>query len=490
MKTLVFKISPSESDKEIIKSWQNDYSQSFRKLYNNIEQIQDKEFLNTLKIKSKRQIEYLQIEVESFYKRNKANKLRIQNNINKLESYTKLSLKQFKHLQYLKKSLEKEVVFGNKSELIKLSKGIGDKEKWQESRLLPLIFYGEANRYGNRFFILKELSKGNILFKMESSKIKIPITINTKKHKETLILLNQFLLRKEIPITIKLTTDKIYISYDESKLAGTYLDIKKFYKTINHIKDKSERTKLIHNKYIEHENGLKEGKLDRYLAIDLNPDGIGYSIIDNTQNSNNNKNFNKNTFNFTIIDKGFIDISKNLKANKRKYETSIMLKTLFTLIKHYRCHTIVLEELDLNNNLGNKVSNRKIKNLWNRTIINEIIQRRCNEQGILKIEINPCYTSFIGNIMNNTYDPIASSIEIGRRGITKYSKGGFYPEIDITNYINDERYDAIKGCSSWKDMFSLFITSKWNYRRKLNEFNFTEYYIGNSKSAMKHLHFG
>ena len=39
MKTLVFKISPSDNDKETIKSLQKDYSISFRKLYNNFDEI-------------------------------------------------------------------------------------------------------------------------------------------------------------------------------------------------------------------------------------------------------------------------------------------------------------------------------------------------------------------------------------------------------------------------------------------------------------------
>jgi hypothetical protein len=76
-----------------------------------------------------------------------------------------------------------------------------------------------------------------------------------------------------------------------------------------------------------------------------------------------------------------------------------------------------------------------------------------------------------------------------RRGINKYSKGWFYPEFNITDFINDKRYDKIKECNSWKDMFSLFVTSKWSYRRKLKDFNFVAYDIGNNKSKVSHLTF-
>ena len=476
MKTLTFPIITSDENKEIISLLQNDYSISFRRMYNNMELMEDKEFLGSLRIKSKKQIEYTQKEVDSFYKKDVANKKQIEDNIKELEEKDKLTLKQFRRLQRLKKSLNNKVVFGGRKELIKLSKGNGDKEKWKESRLLPLVFYGETSRYGNRFFDLKDIVNGNILFKLESTDVKIPITIKTKKHKDELIRLQELVLLKGISVTVKLTKDKIYITYDESILNNTNLDIKAFYKEITHIKDKEERKVLIRNKHIEHENELKLGKLDRYLAIDLNPDGIGYCILEKDN---------------TIVDKGYLEIKKPKEANKRKYETSILIKELFKMIKHYKCHTIIIEELEFKGSTdhGNKVSNRKINNLWNRELIEQIISRRCNEEGILRIEINPCYTSFIGNIMYDEFDPVAASLEIGRRGIHKYSKGGFYPELDLTKFINDKRYDKLKECLTWKDLNSLFVTSKWSYRRKLKQFSFVGYYIGNRKSKVKHLHF-
>ena len=475
MKTLVFGLHTSDENKEIITSLQKDYTIAFHKMYNNMELMKDPDFIKSLPLKSKKQIEYLQKEVESFYDRNEANKLKILANITKLESYDDLALNQFQHLQCLKKSLNKNICFGNKTELIKLSKGKGDINIWRESRLLPLVFYGETSRYSNRFFDLKDVSNGNILFKLEATDIRIPIIFNAKKHLKELIKLEVLIKNRKIAITVKLTKNKLYITFDESILNNTNIDIKAFYKTIKDVKDKDERKVLIHQRYIEHENNLKKGKLDRYLAIDLNPNGIGYCVLDKD---------------VTVIDKGYIDVSKTIKADKRRYETSIMIKELFKLIKHYRCHTIIMEELNFKStNLGNKISNRKVNNLWNRTIISEIINRRCNEEGILKIEVNPCYKSFIGNIQYNEYDPIAASMEIGRRGIHKYSKGGFYPELDITNFINDEMYDEIKGCLTWKDLKALFDTAKRSYRRELNEFSFVGYNLGSIKSGVNHVHF-
>ncbi len=80
-------------------------------------------------------------------------------------------------------------------------------------------------------------------------------------------------------------------------------------------------------------------------------------------------------------------------------------------------------------------------------------------------------------------------MEIGRRGINKYSKGGFYPELDITNFINDKMYNEIKECLTWKDLYRLFVTSKRSYRRKLKRFNFVEYHLWCRKSNVKNVRF-
>lgn len=475
MKTIIFSINLNESDCNLVTELQNQYSISFRKVYNNLELSSDPEFLKSLPVKSSKQKEYLIKEVLAFNERNIANKERILENITKLESEKHLKLSKFRKLQKLRKSYNSKICFGDKKELIKLSKGEGDINIWKSSRLLPLVFYGETSRLGNRFFDLKEISEGKVLFKLESTDIKIPLIFNTKKYKNELIKLQSLILDKKIPVTIKLTNKLIYITYDESILNKTNVDIKAFYKEITDIKDKDTRRVLIANRYKEHEEYLKIGKLNRYLSIDLNPDGIGYCIM------------NKD---LSIVTKGYLDISKVLKANKRRYETINLIKILFKLIKHYKCSYIVTEELNINDNdLGNRVSNRKVNNLWNRELINNNITKRCNETGTIRIEINPCYTSFIGNIIYKEYDPIASSMEICRRGINKYSKGGFYPELDLTNFINDKRYNKIKECLTWKELYSLFVTSKWSYRRKLKEFNFVGYNISNRRSMCKHIHF-
>ena len=90
-------------------------------------------------------------------------------------------------------------------------------------------------------------------------------------------------------------------------------------------------------------------------------------------------------------------------------------------------------------NFVNKTSNRKNKLEFKKNFIFSIIKRRCNETGTVLREVNPCYSSFIGNLMYKEYDPIASSIEILRRGIGQYTKGfKLIPYFDINSIFTDK----------------------------------------------------
>lgn len=56
----------------------------------------------------------------------------------------------------------------------------------------------------------------------------------------------------------------------------------------------------------------------------------------------------------------------------------------------------------------------------------------CNIYGVEFIEVNACYSSFVGNFCygsDSIPDMIASSIEIARRGYKKFSKEWFYPPL-------------------------------------------------------------
>ena len=61
------------------------------------------------------------------------------------------------------------------------------------------------------------------------------------------------------------------------------------------------------------------------------------------------------------------------------------------------------------------------------TLTKQQITKRCKTFGIILVEVNACYSSFIGNIQHDFTDPINAAVEIGRRGLFKYKKNMFYP---------------------------------------------------------------
>ena len=505
MLTKWYKTRVSGEDKELLLQMQQQYSYAFRKVYNNMDLTKDPGFIKEIRDKhgiSAKAYEYLVKECESFYKRNESTVKKRKESIAELrkkmasEPDSQKRNKINRHIICLNRSLKKGVVFGGKALLRKLTRDKKHKDTFTKNRVLPLCFYGETSRNGNRFFNLKGLADGFILFKYEGGDVKMNIELLLKK--SDILLLKQLeslSLSKQCALTIKLSADRIYITYDEAMLNGNKFDDKGVYASIRHIKDADERRVLIHKAHVEFEDMMlaKKNK-NRFLSVDMNPDGIGYSMLEKTSDSPDGE--------FTILKKEYLDFKKLNKqgTGKRKYELSIAIKYLFDQLTHYNCAYFVCEDLDLDHgDHGNKNANRKINNLWNRTYIDNLFQKYCNIRGIKRIEVIPAYSSFIGNINYETFDPVAASIEIGRRGIIKYIRGAkVFPEFRMTNIVNGlgekiishkKIYDKIHGCKTWKELFGVFSTAKTSVRRKLKSFNFSVKYLQNYKSTVKILCF-
>lgn len=223
------------------------------------------------------------------------------------------------------------------------------------------------------------------------------------------------------------------------------------------------------------------------MGIDLNPDNIGLSIVDKLNNNSEG--------NFKIIHKECIYLSGlnkklNLSSNsdkqkkqnnKRKHEIKEVWKYIFKLCVHYKVSHFVMEDLSLKDkgvNNDNKKTNRLVKNIWNLELTKQLIDKWCNVLGIIKLEVNCAYSSLIGNMIFDDYDPVASSLEIVRRGIVKYKKGNsIFPPItrinqEKLNYLLGENID-IDGLT-WKRVYELLTLLRYrnlDQKSKLKEIN-------------------
>ena len=445
------------------------------------------------------------------YANNSINELKIHQEKFKIKDKFKL----IKKLNKIEKYLSHDVVFGTKSILQKisflsnfrnersdeLSKYLAE---YKEHRTQEIFLLGEGNQKGNRFFDFDFKNKKVIYKPNAKTKIYIKLNINTRsKYYKDLLKLEIMINNKEISITVGLTENSIFFSFDKEILSGYSINIKERTKDIKKIKDlhlpKEQETLEIKDLYKEYyedqEKRMMINKIsNRIIAFDSNPNYIGYSIIDKL-NDNDVK----------VIHTGFYDLRKLNKKlpkettieerthinNKRTHEISHIWKNIFETANYFKVGKFGKEDLDFKSKEIkdlNKEFNRQTKNLWHRIQSNNLIDKYTKTLGIKQIDCNPVYTSFIGNLNYNYTDPVNSSIEIGRRCLYKYDKNSFYPPFCIDtiihtmsrlNLLKSRDVESIKDSKNWKVLYKTVKKSGLRYRASLKDVNYTYHKCNN-----------
>jgi hypothetical protein len=377
----------------------------------------------------------------------------------------------------------------NQSEISKLQK------KYQEQRVLPIYSIGEAPQKGNRKFGF-DFENQKIIFKPDKE-TKYNLSFHASKKQQK--VLNQLQSRLgELPISVRLSEQFVWITYEEEKLAGYEFKIHEFKKEARKLeKTDKEGRKALFQHYLAEQKGRKlaNKKENRYLAVDLNPEQVGFSIVEKKADES-----------VAVIHKGVLDCS-NLNTrmglssadpiqvgqnHKRRFELCELWKYLFGLAQHYKVAYFVCEDLEFkpeNDPSKSAEANRKTRNLWHLELTQKLIQKYCNTLGIEKTEVIPAYSSFVGNIQHNDFDPISASLEIARRGIVKYTKGSsiFPPlhsqDVDTMYQLGlDVPRDSV---GNWKQAFGHFVASGLRYRRAFDPTSVLDNYLFSHKSCIK-----
>ena len=321
------------------------------------------------------------------------------NNIHLDASWIKCAVKKSFELQ-----TEKKLYFGGKSNFFK--------RKYKKidilDKSLPLEMRGsKSDPNGNRKAKLKD---GNFIFKPSKGiefNIELKLSNNEKKLLEIIELQSN---NNQNYFNFEINKDYIWISFNEPILKK------------------------------------HEYKQDRYLGIDLNPNWLAISIMDNG---------------IKEIYKELIDLREINKRNKNKkqYELSCLNKHIIELCISYKVEQLCLEDLNIkssNKGLG-KVHNKIVNNDWNRNYIVNNLIKWLNINGIRYIKVNPFYTSFMGQIKNeNDYDSIAASKEVLYRAYL--IKQGF----KVQEYVNNFLSDLVT--TRWKEMLPFINTNRDLYK--------------------------
>ena len=340
------------------------------------------------------------------------------------------------------KCLDKKIIFGGRKLFFERCKNKINKEDFKLKRLLPIYSIGCASSSGNMKFRI--IGTNKLFFRPVRNKIfNLNLHNIGKQYKKYLKKLLGLQEQKRIPITYSLDLEYIYISFE-------YVAIKT-----------PKKTRKIKN---------------RIFAIDMNPNEIGYSIIDWKSSSE-----------FRLIKAGSISIkelldkekSKNVSSdsevakyfvNKRNYEIYEIGHLLAKLANQYKCEVFAIENLTITSkNIGKgKKLNRLINNQWNRSRLISIIKKQCNYFGIYYQEAKSDYSSFIGNMLYrklNLPDYCLASIEISRRAYEFYNQYIIKEKLKNKNIVFLEK-------SKVEDLISqsleeLGINEAWNDLKEL-----------------------
>lgn len=335
-----------------------------------------------------------------------------------------------------------KVIFGDKYNLINRLKNKITKEEYQLKRMCPINIQGEELKQGNRSFKLDIIENNQIIFKLNRNKhieLKLPkLRDNIKKELFKLQQLNEVKNgQKGYTYSIRFDLSNIYISFEEFK---------------------QEAIKLNEN---------------RYLGIDLNPDTIGVSVLENDKIIHTQEFSLKPIFS-KILSEKLSSNSNGMKyfQNKLKFETFEISKSISLIAKQFNCKSVFIEDLHFKGSSTIKISNRKNKNLWKRELFINNLTKRLNTLGIKLYSVNPAYSSFIGNLMYDYTDAVNASIEIARRGYEyriKKNNKGFYPNL----LVKHQWKEMATKFTDWKKFFIEIKNLKLKYLVSLGEVKHT-----------------
>ena len=354
---------------------------------------------------------------------------------------------------YLFSTNKEKIIFGGKFSFYQRLKNKITSEQFKENRLLGIYSQGEKNYYGNRKFKL-DILNNQIIFKFSRYKyINLQLPKLHKNYLYELINLEEQCKQKLSNFSVELKLDKICITFDDSKIYCS--------------------------NYIGNSNIVG--------AIDMNPNYIGFSISRWT--GNKRKILLEEQYDLSYFTRN-LHLSSSHKDskhqnNKQIFEIKEIVKDIIQKCKFFHVGKFGIE--DLNFKVGNQGKgrgfNRLTKNKWKREALVSALHKHCLLNKIDFIEVNPVYSSFIGNLCNETPDPIAASLEIARRAYFKYIKGQFYPElIKAESLFNLWKESASWVYSSWKELFDIIKTAGLKYRRSLESFDSEVFRLKSSKS--------
>ena len=342
----------------------------------------------------------------------------------------------------------KKVVFGGRALFGRRQRLKITHDEFVRDRLVPLCSVGEAAANSNRKFQVR--SSNVVVFKpnrYESFELLLPrLHKNYKEELEALVS-----KQGEFPITYRLDAKHVYISYEEF--------------------DVGEARRVIS---------------DRVFAIDLNPNYVGWSVVD-WVGPDEPVLVASGVFDLRALNDKYVDAkTKKYLTNKRQYELVKVADDLVNEAVHFGCETFAIERLDVrpgDRGLGAHF-NWLCNNVWCRGLFTNQLRKRCKLNRIGFMEVAAVYSSFVGNLAYRRFekpDQVLASMEIGRRAYEldhQYTKKDKKIEKNIVlNESEANKTEVLKSLEelgyrgvwfSLKDLYYKLKTLEMKYRVPLD----------------------
>ena len=406
------------------------------------------------------------------------------------------------------KSLDNEIVFGGRhnlrqhtyhlneynrtGDLDHLRQQLQSLEKYRAQRILPYYFVGRANENGNRKFDLF-FNENKVIFKPSKNEhIELQLRPN-RVQRNQLIRLQQACDAGEIAVTISLKEDFIVFTYDNEVLAGFAFDGVEYQRAMKALKLKLDYKNLSKEEqdaltpefkalkksyYQEQEQRQLANKIsDRVAAIDMNPEYVGLTIRDSKK----------------ILFTRCYDLSEliaNVVGNNTKEiqgNLGAIYREIFKKLQHYKVGYFFSEKLEFDKTTNKpKSANRKNHNLWCREFQKGLIAKYCQNLGIIHKEIKAAYSSYVGNMIYDLFDPVAASAELARRGLINLQKitEEWYP--DTKEFRLDNLLELNRSVGSKPTYVP--VTRTWD-ESNLNEFRSLSVRLGLSRIRSRKLRY-
>lgn len=330
---------------------------------------------------------------------------------------------------------KKTRIFGGKKNWLDRMSGKISGQKWKEARLLPVSTVGESVQHGNRK-IAFDLANNAVIFKISrANHIKLQLPKLRKNYLKILTKLETLCKDRKTPVSVKISSTDICISFDETALAGAYKPI-----------------------------------ATRYAGIDLNPNYIGLVIYEEDEL------LLSRIYELTKLTgksgKSSDSTESKYLSDKLNFELNEISKQIVDICAENKVNLLTTEALTIRakDHGRSKANNRLINNRWPRAKVLASLKKWAGLAGIKYASVNPAYSSYIGNIVYPLPDPAAAASEMARRGyqlIIKKSKQ-FYPVtlpgIEYLRNLWKKDADWSLVFADWKELAALVKKSGLKYR--------------------------